>query len=335
MRLATACLLAAAVHAAGPLQPPAVAKPPELPLNQKITCQPRAGLDEEATSTLLFGVGINSNAGLTGQVLAVEKPASCPRLGEMLGRCWHTLGQCFLGRSAFVSVEVMGEVPLKQSVSVELIPAMPVEIASEPNCPYLRQKIRASKTPPAQAINRSVTVVDNIENLEAAEKIYRQGEDFRSAGQIESACQCYEKVRRLCPGSRYDRQAALRLSQVCARRDAQAREGSAEEQEPVLTTERRAVHSGEVEAIPAPRHEVSANKDSVATETPFARCTLKLGRINVNVQLTDDGEHGSVSFGLATEFSGMGAILLEHGAWIGKELIQKMGVGVDVAGDKD
>jgi len=72
MRSRTACLLAAALLWASS-RPAAEAKPPDLPKKITITCQPQGGpvpvqVQEVTTGSLLFGIGVNSDAGLTGSI---------------------------------------------------------------------------------------------------------------------------------------------------------------------------------------------------------------------------------------------------------------------------
>src|SRR5207253_1635226 len=61
-------------------------------------------------------------------------------------------------------------------------------------------------------------VLDNLQLLEEAQKISRWADHYRCTGQVELACQCYEAVHRLCPGSRYDHEALNQLQRLQAPR---------------------------------------------------------------------------------------------------------------------
>jgi hypothetical protein len=56
------------------------------------------------------------------------------------------------------------------------------------------------------------TVTDNLEKLQQAQALLEQAEHCRRMGQTESARHIYEKVRHLCPGSRYAQMAGRRLN---------------------------------------------------------------------------------------------------------------------------
>jgi len=55
------------------------------------------------------------------------------------------------------------------------------------------------------------TVTDNLEKLQQAQALLEQADHCRWMGQTESAVHIYEKVQRLCPGSRYAQMAASSL----------------------------------------------------------------------------------------------------------------------------
>ena len=94
----------------------------------------------------------------------------------------------------------------------------PSEAAPAPcpyTCPYLRQKEMEKRHPHVEPAEPATTL-ENLEKLEQAETILGRAERHREAGRPELARACYERVRRLCPGSRYDRMATARLRELKA-----------------------------------------------------------------------------------------------------------------------
>jgi hypothetical protein len=110
---------------------------------------------------------------------------------------------------------------------------------SDVTCPYLKAQEAPRPIPPAPAAPCR-TVVDNIGKLEQARKLYEQAEFYRRTGKNGAAVAYYDRVRELCPGSRYDRMARARLAEVGPRHTGQSE---------VVGVEARIVP----EAIPAPR----------------------------------------------------------------------------------
>ncbi|HEV3257700.1 MAG TPA: hypothetical protein VG013_12515 [Gemmataceae bacterium] len=82
-------------------------------------------------------------------------------------------------------------------------------------CPYLRQKAMEKQHPQVEPAEPA-TLLENLEKLEQAEKILREGERYDRQGKPELARDCYERVQQLCPGSRYDRTATARLRKLPA-----------------------------------------------------------------------------------------------------------------------
>jgi hypothetical protein len=71
-----------------------------------------------------------------------------------------------------------------------------------------------NRTPAAVAAPGTVT--DNLQKLEHARALMEQADHCRRGGQIEAARHIYERVRELCPGSRYAQIAARRLTRLPA-----------------------------------------------------------------------------------------------------------------------
>jgi hypothetical protein len=98
-------------------------------------------------------------------------------------------------------------------------------------CPFLKQKAAEQKAGSSQTPDQGVSVLDNIEKLEKARKIYRKAERLRKADEVEKACRCYEQVQHLCPGSRYERLATGKLQKLSVQRAAPAERGASTEEE--------------------------------------------------------------------------------------------------------
>ncbi len=197
LRLSTAGMMTAALLCGGDITGAHAGKPPDLPVQRVIVCQPPFQVTE--TGSLLFGVGVNSDTGLVG--CSVLEPS-----------------------------EACGEVELLKVLPVEVVPA---DAGTEFTCPYLKQQAmpRPTLVPPLGDITRGV--LENLQRLEEAQKLSRRAEQHRRRGQVEQACQCYEEVHRLCPGSRYDHQALNQLRQLEAAKSGEGNTSVGEEQEQV------------------------------------------------------------------------------------------------------
>ncbi len=71
----------------------AVGKPPELPLNRPIVCAPESAHD--MVDAMVFGFGINSEAGLSGSIVLTSSPRSDPGASELLVKWWLELAARF------------------------------------------------------------------------------------------------------------------------------------------------------------------------------------------------------------------------------------------------
>jgi hypothetical protein len=72
------------------------------------------------------------------------------------------------------------------------------------------------KAPPVAAADRGPTVVENLQKLEQAQRLFKKAEQCRRRGELERAARSYEAVRQLCPGSRLAQMAARRCQQLHA-----------------------------------------------------------------------------------------------------------------------
>jgi tetratricopeptide (TPR) repeat protein len=84
------------------------------------------------------------------------------------------------------------------------------------SCPYMKQKQHSPQPAVTDASDLANGVLENLAKLKRAEKLYRKAEQMRQNGQVDQACQLYEEMRRLCPGSRYDELASKALDEVRA-----------------------------------------------------------------------------------------------------------------------
>lgn len=96
------------------------------------------------------------------------------------------------------------------------------------SCPFLRQQREQAQMTSAPKPACPVTVLDNLAKLEKAQATYRQAQKMRLAGRREQAARSYDKVCRLCPGSRLDQLARRQLAELQREEVAQ---GGTEEQE--------------------------------------------------------------------------------------------------------
>lgn len=113
--------------------------------------------------------------------------------------------------------------------------AQPEKCAAEKRCtgaarPCTREK-KSSKCEKAQKAGCPATPLDAMDKLMKAFTLYRKAEHCRTEGQTEKACRLYEKVKKLCPGSRFEYLACRRLEQIYAAKGMKEA-GGVEEAEP-------------------------------------------------------------------------------------------------------
>jgi tetratricopeptide (TPR) repeat protein len=223
IRLPTAQWVPAALLAAG-LCLPAAAKPPDLPMQEKIVCEPTA---------------------VPAPGPAAEEDDLHARAAEETVR--RTVRRCLL----FAANPLLGLLPLDEWLegdgdeeTSDLLPAggavfpdglrigvdfntgegLAGRIAPSPDhgadpdttCPYLREKAGCHRAAVHEASEAPGSVVENLEKLEHAARAYRRAESYRRLGRLVEARACYESIRELCPGSRFARLADERLQQLPA-----------------------------------------------------------------------------------------------------------------------
>jgi hypothetical protein len=307
-------LLAAALFVAGAI-PHATAKPPELPRNIKVTCQ------ETATGSILFGVGVSSDAGITGSILLDNTSPAGP-MNSLFQQYLTNLVQWFTGYSGVVSVELSIQVPVAPP-ALEPVPMHPAEgepqierldpppqagKGSEFQCPFLRQKAAENQVPVQGATTAAeTTVLDNITKLEKAHKLYLQAEHYRRTGVLDLAACCYAEIQALCPGSRYDEKATARLQLVLAQMEVEATD--AEEEESVPTPEKLPLHRPLFEVLPMPCPEKLEELPMPQEERvacPHTTCVLRLQGLLLNAEIKrmPNGQQAlMLGLGVAGEFT--------------------------------
>jgi hypothetical protein len=249
--LLSVCLSLAALG--GFPDPPVTAKPADLPRSPLVDCE------EQEPGRTQGGLRIGFNqygmllvqlcpAGERGEgCTAFTMPfAGCPGLVNLLDLASWVLTQYLaqyglaepFGESLDVDAgkaEVLEVLPARVAPTPlpppDLVPGKPPTPVLPPDftCPFLRQQA-STKTGDAADVFDG-TVLENLRKLEAARKLFRRAEAYRKAGQVGKACQCYESIHDLCPGSRYARMATERLQEARAALRAEADSAVSEEQE--------------------------------------------------------------------------------------------------------
>jgi hypothetical protein len=256
MRLLAGGLTVAALLTGGGRLPPAAAKPPDLPIEQKVVCQPAGGSE-------VIGAGVHADAGLSGGIVLGEPPPAeaggtvdgqiafgpidivCPCVCELFGQCWQSF---WCGQTG----EATGPAPAGST------------------CPYLQQEAAAPPAPAKGLALPGNRVLDNLDNLELAQRILRQAERCR-AERPDLACRYYEQVRRLCPGSRYDLAAAAQLDQLRGAGEPDATAAAGEEQEP-SAARKAEPERPDREAVPALAGEVAQLLEKCQHTLAAGRC---------------------------------------------------------------
>jgi hypothetical protein len=244
---------ALALLLAGAPQIPVLAKPPALPIDPKVKLQETPPqpevhsepiqndvelgtefgravlLNEEHNGTLGFGISIDSTAGcIFAFNLAMGQPVEALSETEgVFAEVSSFLLACLNGNSGFMGIEINGALPVKPAAE-----ARPNgdDHSTGLRCPYLqKQRTRSGR---AATNEQPTTVLDNIQKLQKAQELYGLAEGERQKGHIKSACYLYEQIQRLCPGSRFDREARHRLAQAHAEPQHGAGESDTEEEEP-------------------------------------------------------------------------------------------------------
>ena len=235
MRLAKVCMTAVLLLLAGMPGSAAVAKPPVLPNESKDANLEKAPQQEIHSQLIVESRQVDplhgnraKPAGPSLLILYFDSDSSTlsainagrsrldvdyhslPGLGEIGNQLFRFLS----GKAEFLGLQITAELAVR-------------ERASQSRCPYAQTQTKNSQ---AKEAPEAPTVLDNLQRLEEAGKLYERAERERCAGRIGCACRKYEAIQRLCPGSRFDLQASRRLADMDAKLP-NASELSVEEEE--------------------------------------------------------------------------------------------------------
>ncbi|HMC63386.1 MAG TPA: hypothetical protein VKI65_00450, partial [Gemmataceae bacterium] len=220
-RLISICLIVALLMVGRGLMQAAEAKPPDVPVNLKVDCQIETDLRPPES------VSSDGELDVNAAIAQPEDVDVMPTEIEVL--------------DVMPKPDAEGDADdLELKSFVEgLIGPRPEAISpggvqsggrqSEHTCPYLKQKAAEAEAATRESPGLVNSVLDNLNKLLEAEKLYRRAERCRRHGETDKACHWYEVVQHLCPGSRYDRLSAKRLKKLHAVQDAEAAEMEAEE----------------------------------------------------------------------------------------------------------
>ena len=196
-------------------------------------------VQEAPHGTITIGVGVNSDAGLTGSIewstpsamgafgcsgvidyflqLAQhlkpdgaapqkEEPQDAPYAPNPNGPCGFNPSHLISGMSGPGPLTSDLDIPINPQP--EPIPVAPKEAApdapAESVCPWMRQHGAPPQEAPAADFNVSHDVLHNLEMLRQAQSLLEDARDFGRAGRVSEALECLDLVRTLCPGSRID-----------------------------------------------------------------------------------------------------------------------------------
>jgi hypothetical protein len=148
-------------------------------------------VQETSAGSLLFGVGVNSDAGLSGTPQQTERSPDEPQAMDSFfpGGFRSLRGFAFRGAG------------------------QEMKVPCDSTCPYVRQQAAAAQTPVCSTPLPG-NVLENMDKLEEARQTLEQADHCRRTGHLVAACHSYEQIHRLCPGSRYDQSAMQHLSEI-------------------------------------------------------------------------------------------------------------------------
>jgi hypothetical protein len=94
------------------------------------------------------------------------------------------------------------DLPKNDKITVE--PQVPATASDAPTCPFFREQHADRHAPTCADEEGGRDVLDNLRRLEMAAELTQKAKEFARGGDINTALQCLEAVRELCPGSSYD-----------------------------------------------------------------------------------------------------------------------------------
>jgi tetratricopeptide (TPR) repeat protein len=212
-RLPTAWLMPAALCGLVLGAAAARAKPPDLPIKEEITCAPQLPQPPAAEDDVHAQAALDTALRTATRCLLF---GAHPLLALLPVDEWLAVEDDEAGTPAPSG----GYAPLRADPDTAS-PGDPA-MKNDFTCPYLREKADQEQAarPPAPA--PPGTVADNLEKLEQAARLYRQAEFYRRTGHPDTALWYCQRVRALCPGSRYSFQAGKMAQAIQARPAAEA-----------------------------------------------------------------------------------------------------------------
>src|SRR5262245_28288048 len=264
-RLISICLIVALLMVWRGLMPTAKAKPPDLPVNLKVDCAIEGDLIPAEGGSSDIEIGPNGDQSQPEalevmpteiEVLEVMPMPATEGIFQDIAPNYFIEGLSAAEQEVIILQTMPGEVEFESDraatpgrvfgiwssggeISISFRDADSVDVGlrcgTEPDsrleytCPYLKQKAAEAEAPGHESPGLVNSVLDNLNKLLEAEKLYRRAERCRRHGDTDKACHWYEVVQHLCPGSRYDRLSAKRLKELHAVQDAEAAEMEAEE----------------------------------------------------------------------------------------------------------
>jgi hypothetical protein len=177
----------------------AAAKPGDMPIKRLIGCEE----EQTLTASLLVGVGVNSDAGLSGTIVTDDQPRRAEE--EQAFETIDTVCPCFFGVIQRWWQSLIGSRPTQTEAEEEGL-----------SCPYLKQKSDPNTPKPDALTEKPMTVLDNLEKLVKAKELYGQADFYRRTGHPKSALYYYQLIRDQCPGSRYGQMAAQQIDALQA-----------------------------------------------------------------------------------------------------------------------
>ena len=175
--------------------------------------EPATHMEEAPHGALIFGIGVNSDAGLTGSIEMKPAGFGAVECGELLKACWQLIPQ-LVGLSQ-PQEEVQTGFHLEQpddyapETPIQPEPILapkeaPPNDSIESVCPWMRQQHGASCQEIPSADELSHDVLHNLEMLSQAQTLLQTARDFGRSGRVGEALGCLELAHDLCPGSRID-----------------------------------------------------------------------------------------------------------------------------------
>jgi hypothetical protein len=202
--------------------PTVTAKPPELPINEKVVCEePQKASRKDQTPVPITAELVIELLKYEYQYGPIQNlPGVVPVFGiEVLEFDW--LHPTWVKPTPLVEDMAPRVRGWFQQCATEVFDFLATEQA--PTCPYLRVNEGVKKGVEPEPTQLADSVLENLSKLELAQKVYQAAEECRRDGGGQAAEKAYRMVQELCPGSRWGHLASERLNEL---RTARAETGS-------------------------------------------------------------------------------------------------------------